>query len=1008
MHCLDPQSVKDLLRDNGGFEPELIEHLRICAECQQLFDRVADDPELRRWRNARANIQLASRPSSACRDMMERFRSKETPAEKASSHATASESRPAPPTPTLEVGSLIDRFRIVRELGRGGMSIVLEAVDTRIHRTVALKLMQTSAHYDRAHARFMREANAVAAISHPNVITVFEAEYPDNALPYLVMELVDGETLRSWIAKGDGYNPQLSAQIIAQVADGLEAAHQAGVLHRDIKPSNILLARLNATTSTAFGPSIPVQPKLADFGLARPVAADDDLTQSGFIAGTPAYASPEQVLTPDQIDQRSDIYSLGVTLYESLTGTVPFRGSSQAVLQQIIEGELIPPKRLNPTISIDLETICLKAMSRDAGQRYATAADFATDLRRWLSGEPILARRSSSLEKLWRWVARNPRVAGLAASTAGLLLALAVGSLVSSLMINRKNEQLESEIEKSRLAGLRSERFAKSATEQRELAIASLNDLINKVQTQLKDQPGTLKLREELLRTAFEGLERVAQCADQTGLERTTIEAHQQMSKILTALGDAPGAINQVRKAAELCASAIAANPESLDLKLDLANTLSIEANLHREAFAYDKIQPVLERLLELRQSLADAQRENFAAQRNLLVCKQQLADVTLRRFEYSNALDGFKSVLASIVELQTRFPDQQELVRDQYILQNRMASILLQLNQIAEAEELLNSSTRLAEAQLAKDADNTTYQTDLGSVLSRLARLKLATHDHAAAIAFANRSKSQYEAVSSKNLADASLRSFVGNVNYLLFEVHFSMGRYDAARTAAEASAQIQIDLNQQHPGSAKPLYLAEEATAAAGGMYLRQGDFSNALKAQQRSCELLTLATQAKDYSADGPHARNLDRSKALARALALCIAGEQAIDEALAVEPYNAKLAMALSATELARRGEIETMANRAEQLRDLSQVPDRDQDLLLFYLARAYGLAASKLKPVDPATADESRLQTMEDRCLESLARLLKISPQHRELLRSEPDFACIREKAAFLELLTAIK
>lgn len=1009
MHCLDPQSIKQLLRDDGCLEPQQIEHLRNCADCQQLIDRMADDPELRLWRNARGQHIAVAQPTSACLDMMERIRSKETPADLASTQTTAAEPRLAPPTPALEAGSMIDHYRIVGELGRGGMSVVLEAVDTRIHRTVALKLMQASAHYDRARARFMREAKAVASISHPNVITVYEAEYPENALPYLVMELISGETLRSRIARGDGFDLRMSAHIAAEVADGLEAAHQAGVLHRDIKPSNILMAVADLTSANAAGSKTPVKPKLADFGLARPFASETDLTQSGFIAGTPAYVSPEQILTPDMVDKRSDIYSLGVTLYESITGTVPFRGSSQAILQQIVDGEVTPPKRLNPAVAQDLETICWKAMNHNPGQRYTTAAEFGADLRRWLSGEPILARRSSSIEKIWRWVVRNPRVASLAASTTVLLMVLTVGSLVAALLINSKNEQLEAEIDKSRLAGIRSEKFAKSASEQRELAIASLNDLINKVQTQLKEQPGTLKLREELLRTAFAGLERVAQSADQTGLEHTTIEAHQQMSKILTALGDAPGAMNQVRRAADLCAVAIAENPESMECQLDFANTLSIEANLHREAFAYDKIQPVLERLLELRQNLATLQPEDFKSQRDLIVCKQQLADVALRRFEYTDAFEKFESALKNVVELHERFTDRQELVRDRTILQNRMASILLQLNRTPEAETLLKSSSKLTEGLLASDSTNTTYQTDFGSVLSRLARLKLATQDHEAALEFAKHAKSQYEAVSQNNPADVTLKSFVGNVTYLLYEVYYAMGQFDEARVAAEASAQIQILLNEQHPGSAKPLYLAEEATSAAGRMYFRQGNLAKALEAQKRSCELLHLVTQTQDYSPDGPYARILDRSKALVRALELCIAGEIAIDEATHVEPFNATLAIALQVCEQARRGEIESMTVRAELLRDLLQAPEIDQDMILFPLARAYGIAASKLKQADSATEeDKSRLQTTQNKCIETLSRLLKISPPHRELLRGEPDLRAVRESPAFLELLAAGK
>ena len=1008
MQCLDPQSIRELLRDDGCFEPSQIEHLRICADCQQLIDRIADDPELRLWRNVRAGKTKPASPSSACLDLIERFRSKDTSSEKTSAQTTATDSRLAPPTPALEAGSLIDHYRLVRELGRGGMSVVLEAVDTRIHRTVALKLMQVSAHYDRARARFVREATSVASIRHPNVITVFEAEYPDNSLPYLVMELIRGETLRTWIARGDGFNPRMSADIVAQVADGLEAAHQAGVLHRDIKPSNILLAKLDFTSSNVARSNAVLQPKLADFGLARPIAPETDLTHSGILAGTPAYVSPEQILTPELVDQRSDIYSLGVTLYESLTGTAPYRGSSQAVLQQIVEGEFVPPKRLNPAIPQDLETICLKAMSHDAGQRYATAAEFGADLRRWLSNEPIRARRSSSIEKLWRWVIRNPRVAGLAASTLALLMLLAGGSLAFALLINSKNEQLEREVDKSRLAGIRSERFAKSATEQRELAIASLNDLISKVQTQLTDQPGTLKLREELLRTAFAGLDRLAQSADQTGLEHTTIAAHHQMSKILTALGDATGAMNQVRRAADLCALAIAENPNDLEFQRDLANTLALEANLHREAFANDKIPPILERLLELRQNLAAIQPEDFKAQRDLLVCKQQLADVDLRRFEYMPAFDGFDSVLKNVVQLQAQFPDRQELIRDQCVLQNRMASILLQLNRMPEAEALLNGSIKLMESLLAKAPDNTTYQTDLGSVLSRLARLKLANFDHAVALELANRAKAHYELIADKNPADATLQSLVGNVTYLLYEVHFATGRFNEARLAAEASARIQIQLNEQHPGSAKPLYLAEEATAAASGMYFRQGDLPNALAMQERCSELLDSVRQAKDYSPTGPYTHLLDHSNAQARALALCIAGEKAIEDAMVVEPNAAKLATALLACELARRGEIESMLAHAEQLRDLSPAPESDQVSVLYPLARAYGVAVAKLTQTLSTTEDHTRLRLTENRCLETLSKLLKISPQHRELLRGEPDFAFIRRDPAFLELLTVTK
>ena len=247
-----------------------------------------------------------------------------------------------------------------------------------------------------------------------------------------------------------------------------------------------------------------------------------------------------------------------------------------------------------------------------------------------------------------------------------------------------------------------------------------------------------------------------------------------------------------------------------------------------------------------------------------------------------------------------------------------------------------------------------------------------------------------------------------MGNVTYLLYEVHFATGRFNEARLAAEASARIQVQLSEQHPGSAKPLYLAEEATAAASGMYFRQGDLPSALAMQERCSELLDLVNQAKDYSPNGPYAKLLDHSKAQARALTLCIAGENTIEDAMAVEPNTAKLATALLACELARREEIEIMLAHAELLRDLSPAPESDQVLVLYPLARAYGVAVAKLNQTVSTDDFNARLRLTEDRCLETLSKLLKISPQHRELLRAEPDFASIRHDTAFLDLLTVTK
>src|SRR5262249_37770156 len=227
---------------------------------------------------------------------------------------------------------------------------------------------------------------------------------------------IQGTTLAEWLgAKRLGF--RRSAELMAEVADALHYAHQRGVVHRDLKSSNIML-------------DLEGRPHVMDFGLAKWAADEVTMTLEGQVLGTPAYMSPEQARGEmHRVDARSDIYSLGVILYELLTGELPFRGQTRMLLSQVIQDEPRPPRRLNDRIPRDLETICLKAMAKEPPRRYPTASDLADDLRRFLNGEPTHARPVSQREKLWRWCRRNP---ALSAAAIGVVLALAVGTAVST------------------------------------------------------------------------------------------------------------------------------------------------------------------------------------------------------------------------------------------------------------------------------------------------------------------------------------------------------------------------------------------------------------------------------------------------------------------------------------------------------------------------------------------------------------------------------------------------